>query len=243
MDAHVSKDKPFVVLVGAYNQAVPAFYFDKLKGAKPFVEADENIVFRYYLGGYATKAEADAARDAAAQVGFAFARTIDMMDQKSRCGQGCTPQNSYSSAIAPLVMRLKTIQALFFDFNSSTLRPASHEQLTRLKNVLKDYPTYNAELLAHTDAVGSDEYNDALSIRRAESAKQYLIAHGIPESRIKVATFGKKAPIARNEFADGRDAPEGRQFNRRVEIKILDTTGSILTNMIEDIKVPENLKL
>jgi outer membrane protein OmpA-like peptidoglycan-associated protein len=67
----------------------------------------------------------------------------------------------------------------------------------------------------HTDADGSDEFNVELGLKRANRAKDYLISKGVPEERIKVESKGKSEPLSTNQ------TPEGRQKNRRVELKII----------------------
>jgi outer membrane protein OmpA-like peptidoglycan-associated protein len=108
---------------------------------------------------------------------------------------------------------------VLFDFDKATLKPGAREKLSKLTGVLLAYPgNYRIEIEGHTDAVGSDAYNQKLSEDRAQSVRDYLASAGLPTDRI-VATrgFGKTRPVTTN------DTPEGRQMNRRVEIIIADT--------------------
>jgi outer membrane protein OmpA-like peptidoglycan-associated protein/tetratricopeptide (TPR) repeat protein len=104
---------------------------------------------------------------------------------------------------------------IFFDFNKSTLRPASYKSLNSLLNTLKKYPIMNIEISGHTDNVGSSKYNQKLSDNRSKVVKDYLVRNGISSSRIAAVGKSFREPIATN------DTNEGRQLNRRTEIKIL----------------------
>jgi len=71
---------------------------------------------------------------------------------------------------------------------------------------------------AHTDGKGSDEYNEALSMRRSEAVKNYLVKRGVVEGMMDVKYYGETRPIEPNTFLDGTDNPSGRAKNRRVEM-------------------------
>ena len=88
--------------------------------------------------------------------------------------------------------------------------------------MLENKPNYIVEIQAHTDSKGSQEYNEKLSERRAESAKRYLVKRGIAKDRIRTTWFGEINPVAKNELEGGTDTEQGRQFNRRVEFRFYD---------------------
>lgn len=94
------------------------------------------------------------------------------------------------------------------------IKKVSYPSLNRLADLIKKKPDWNVLLAGHTDNVGSDAYNMKLSENRATAVKNYLVARGVPESRIKVEFYGETKPIAPNTTADGRQA------NRRVEMTI-----------------------
>ncbi|MBK9334158.1 MAG: OmpA family protein [Ignavibacteria bacterium] len=104
---------------------------------------------------------------------------------------------------------------IFFDFNESTLRSESYMELDRVVKLLNENPNIEIELSGHTDNVGSDEYNNNLSLNRASSVAEYIIMKGVNTQRIISKGFGKQSPVASN------DSEEGRQLNRRVEFTIL----------------------
>jgi outer membrane protein OmpA-like peptidoglycan-associated protein len=72
----------------------------------------------------------------------------------------------------------------------------------------------------HTDAKGTDSYNQTLSEKRAISVRASLTSRGVPIERLNIRGYGKTRPVAQNEKSDGSDDPEGRQKKRRVEVVV-----------------------
>lgn len=103
-----------------------------------------------------------------------------------------------------------------FEFNSADLIESSFPELNRLIKLMTDNPDLRIEISAHTDDIGSDQYNDILSEKRALSVVRYLIENGIANTRLVSKGYGKKAPLVPN------NSDENRALNRRVEMKILD---------------------
>jgi len=103
---------------------------------------------------------------------------------------------------------------LLFDFDSATLRPEAEKNLADLAASLSKYDNTELLIVGHTDDIGSESYNDRLSVRRAESAASYIYSRGIKPSRVTTMGKGESDPIATN------DTDEGRQLNRRVEVVI-----------------------
>ena len=102
-----------------------------------------------------------------------------------------------------------------FETNSAELNESSYKELDRLVQLMKKNPEIIVEISAHTDDVGSEEYNMKLSLRRAQSVVNYLKQKGIPESRMVAQGYGETRPLVPN------DSPEHRAMNRRVELRIL----------------------
>ncbi|PCH68623.1 MAG: hypothetical protein COC01_03390 [Bacteroidetes bacterium] len=113
------------------------------------------------------------------------------------------------------------IKDVFYDFDKATLRPASRRALNKLVTLMVDNPTIIVELSSHTDSKGTDVYNIDLSQRRAQSVVNYLLDAGVSEERLEAKGYGETTPIAPNTHPDGRDNPEGRQMNRRTEVKVV----------------------
>ena len=109
-----------------------------------------------------------------------------------------------------------------FDFDKSTIRKTDETELQKAIDFVRKYPDANVELEGHTDGKGTEQYNQKLSERRAEAVRQYLINQGVVDkARISARCYGKSRPIAPNKTKDGKDNPEGRAENRRVEILII----------------------
>ena len=115
-----------------------------------------------------------------------------------------------------------TLQAeTLFDFDKSVLKPAGKVALDGLVANLAKLNVETLIAVGHTDATGSDAYNQALSIRRVEAVKAYLVSKGIPADQIKTEGRGESQPVASNQTR------EGRAQNRRVEIQVVGTQKSM----------------
>ncbi|NMM06125.1 outer membrane protein OmpA [Polaromonas sp.] len=105
----------------------------------------------------------------------------------------------------------------FFDFNKSVIKPAGKAKLDDLVGKIKDINLEVIIAVGHTDSVGSDAYNQKLSVRRSEAVKAYLVSKGIEKNRVYTEGKGEKQPVADNKTS------EGRAKNRRVEIEVVGT--------------------
>jgi hypothetical protein len=108
-----------------------------------------------------------------------------------------------------------TIQGTNFEYDSWRINPEHYARLDRSIAVLKADTALIIEIQGHTDEIASEQYNQILSEKRAEAARDYFISKGIDPSRISTRGFGETRPIASNE------TPQDRARNRRAEIKIL----------------------
>lgn len=113
------------------------------------------------------------------------------------------------------------LENIYYDFNKSVIRKGEARELEGLANLMKQYPSMKIDLIAHTDSRGSAEYNMDLSMKRAQSARQFLVNRGIQESRINAFGYGETQP--RNGCIDGvRCAEDEYQYNRRTEVRVTD---------------------
>lgn len=112
----------------------------------------------------------------------------------------------------PPPAKIVTLEGTNFDFNKSTLKPEGKKKLDMAVKAMKDQPSLHVTIEGHTDSIGSPEYNQKLSERRAQSAKDYIVSQGGDGSRISTIGFGETKPIADNK------TEEGRAKNRRVDV-------------------------
>jgi outer membrane protein OmpA-like peptidoglycan-associated protein len=106
------------------------------------------------------------------------------------------------------------VSDVLFDTASATLKPGARERLARVAGILASHPDLKIEVEGHTDSVGSDDYNQRLSERRAESVRSYLVQQKIPPTVLDAEGFGESRPVATNATT------AGRQQNRRVELVV-----------------------
>jgi len=120
---------------------------------------------------------------------------------------------------APCATIFDLAGSVLFDYASARIRSASVPALTRLAERIRALDPAAVEITGHTDSHGTRAANQDLSVRRARSVARYLsVSSGLRDRRFLVRGMGEDVPVAPNRHADGRDNPEGRQANRRVEV-------------------------
>jgi len=131
------------------------------------------------------------------------------------------------------------IKSILFDYGKYDLRRDALIEIEKLFNLMQKNPELYVEVIGHTDSWGSKEFNQKLSENRARAVVNYLTQKGIAPERFVAKGMGESQPIAINETKTGEDSPEGRQLNRRVEIKILKSSPDLVIS--QEVYVPENL--
>ena len=133
--------------------------------------------------------------------------------------QAPTPPAPPAPAAPAITSQKVTYQAdTLFDFDKAVLKPAGKASLDDLVGKLKDINLEVIIAVGHTDSVGTDEYNQKLSVRRADAVKAYLQSKGVESNRVYTEGKGEKQPVADNKTA------AGRAKNRRVEIEVVGTS-------------------
>ncbi|MDB5764044.1 MAG: OmpA family protein [Herminiimonas sp.] len=127
------------------------------------------------------------------------------------------PAPAPAPAAAPTSEKVTFAADAFFDFDKAVLKPDGKAKLDDLTSKLQGMNLEVIIAVGHTDAIGSDAYNQKLSVRRAEAVKAYLVSKGIEANRVYTEGKGKKQPVADNKTA------AGRAKNRRVEIEVVGT--------------------
>ena len=115
------------------------------------------------------------------------------------------------------------LEQIYYDFNKSAIRKGDARELDALAKLMLSHPSMEIDLIAHTDSRGTNEYNLELSLKRAESAKKYLVGRGVKGNRINAVGFGESQ--LRNGCKDGVNCSEAQhQYNRRTEVKVSRST-------------------
>ena len=165
----------------------------------------------------ALAAEAEKARQAAAQSDQLRAQADQLRAQAEKEKQELRARllqqlNAVLSTRDTARGLIANMSDVLFKTGSYELLGGARERLAKVSGIVLAYPSLHLQVEGHTDSVGTDEYNQTLSEKRASSVRDYLIQQGITADNIESRGFGKTTPVASNE------TPEGRQQNRRVEL-------------------------
>ncbi len=137
---------------------------------------------------------------------------IDLSNNKA-------PQNKVTLTLTPIKTGSKiTLNSIFFRRRSFSLTKSSFSELDRLVKIIKENPQMKIEVAGHTDSVGSNKYNQYLSVQRARAVVKYLLKKGVTSNQVVAKGYGETRPVATNKTV------AGRQKNRRVEFVILKQT-------------------
>jgi OOP family OmpA-OmpF porin len=125
------------------------------------------------------------------------------------------PTQPAAAAPVPSAEKVSYAADTFFDFDKAVLKPAGKQQLDDVVSKTQGTDLEVIIAVGHTDSIGTDQYNQKLSIRRAEAVKAYLVSKGIPADRVYTEGKGESQPVADNKTS------EGRAKNRRVEVEVV----------------------
>jgi outer membrane protein OmpA-like peptidoglycan-associated protein len=153
----------------------------------------------------AAEAQAEQARQAAAQA------EKERADMRAQLLAQLNAVLQTQDTARGLIVNMSDV---LFDFGKYTLKPAAREKLAKISGIVLAHPGLMLQIEGYTDSVGSDEVNQQLSERRADTVRDFLIEQGVAGSSVTAQGFGKANPVASNDTA------EGRQKNRRVQLVV-----------------------
>lgn len=213
-----------LVSVQGYNTAVPnalVRIVNQANGEEKLVRSSANGNFEYCLpanGDFVLTAEKTGYNPATSKVSTKNLQGKQDLDVNLKL----LPLEGNEKVVKEPIREGSVIllENIYYDFNQYIIRRGAGEELDALAQLMKQYPSMEVELTAHTDSRGNDQYNLELSLKRAESAKRYLIQKGIRGNRINA--FGQGETQLRNRCADGVDCSDDEhQYNRRTEVKVV----------------------
>lgn len=172
------------------------------------VEGEETGAFCVLMGGSAFPSAKEHACPAMAGV---------------KAASSAPPQQAVEVVTTKCEERLRVGSDFLFDFDRADVRAEAAPALASLQDRVTAAGK-KATIEGHTDAVGSDGYNQKLSERRAAAVRNALVGRGLAPDSLATQGYGESRPVAANENADGSDNPQGRAKNRRVEV-VIDTCG------------------
>src|SRR5688572_9124248 len=206
--------KYLVSVVDAADQTTPLPAKIKLVGAKdnvivPFTPLGDGV-FEFNI----TNAKPKDYRLSVEVAGYVFQNLNIKLEGASSQEKTVSRKVAMRKLVAGVSSILRNI---YFDFDKATFKTESYTELNKLESMLSQNQNIIMEIAGHTDAVGTKEYNQYLSLRRAQAVKEYLTKKGINTRRVKAKGYGKTKPLASNDDEQG-----GRALNRRVEFKVLE---------------------
>ncbi len=139
----------------------------------------------------------------------------DRMDRQAEAIENQVPGAEVTRVGEGINVTFDENSGVYFQVDKSTIQGPAAVTLERLAGIFKEYPKSVILVEGHTDSTGSDEYNLALSKRRAQAVTDYLVNQGIDAGRFTTKWYGESQPVADNS------TPEGRAKNRRVELGII----------------------
>jgi outer membrane protein OmpA-like peptidoglycan-associated protein/tetratricopeptide (TPR) repeat protein len=152
-----------------------------------------------------------------------------------------TPVQSTVEPKTEIMARTIEIMPVLFGFDRYALTAEGKLELDKIADLIKQEHTFQLILTGFADPLGPEDYNLSLSKNRAQTALNYLISKGVDATRLKAVGKGETEFIAVNNYPDGRDNPEGRRYNRRVEFELLGTDSeNLIIRRIDP--VPSELK-
>ncbi|MEX2567087.1 MAG: OmpA family protein [Cyclobacteriaceae bacterium] len=196
-----------VVLYDAENQTIDGNFSSQNGRLRFQLQPDDNFTMIASKNGYFTKS-----------ISYS---TVGKTPSPDELIQDVTNVNLDTTIILEQLVleRAIVLENIYYDLDKAEIRPDAAIELDKLVKILEDNPGIRIELSSHTDARASDEYNEDLSQRRAESAVEYIVSQGIDRERLEARGYGEQQLIIEDAQTE-----EEHQINRRTEFKVIEIT-------------------
>lgn len=221
----------FRVQIAAFEEPMAASYFTE-RGVEAYIETTDQMgVYRYFVGAYPTRLDAENVRKEMIAKGFGNTSIIDVEEQRVLSEVACPYLRNGVVYIGDPNMQ-KNIRNIYFDFGTSTLDATSRAELDRIAARLTTDKSLKINVMGYTDGIGSPQANVELAASRAREVRNYLINKRIRADRMYMKVFGEADPVLPNseETSNGAfvDLPQNRKWNRRVVLLFTDASGETL---------------
>lgn len=211
----------FRIQVAAYADSVPRTYFTDRGVQGVTVDHTNSGLWRYLLGAYRTREEAEAVHEQLVAKGFPTPVIIDLEAQRALSESGC----AYSTGrVAPVQQDEgpNPVRTIFFGDGKSVLDAKARAELDRFVVKMKADPKLQLRIMGFNDSKADAQTSYDLSAARARAARNYLINKGIRADRMNLEVYGEADPLYENKDLDGNDLPENQRWNRRVMLKFVE---------------------
>jgi outer membrane protein OmpA-like peptidoglycan-associated protein len=208
-----AQDKPAASNDAVFNFTVTSISGNPRQGEVILLKSHKTS--RFYQGSTGTDGKCSVTIPSSDKYGIFYKRLMDTVKYNDIEVPGGNHRMLYTLTMKYDPPKTYTLKNVFFETGLSSLRKDSYPALNELVSALKPKTSMHIEIAGHTDNVGKPESNQVLSTDRANAVRSYLISQGIDSKRVIAKGYGDTQPEASN------DTPEGRQKNRRTEVRII----------------------
>lgn len=208
----------FTVQAAAFADSVSSSYFADRGVVDVRVERGSNGFYKYFVGNYALREQAETVKQLLVERGFNYASIVDLEAQRALSDAHC----GYYTGLA--VLRQfedpdSPVRVIYFEKDKTTLSAQARSELDRFYVKMKADPALILRVMGFNDSEAEAEESQRLSAERARSARNYLISKGIRADRMIIEAYGESDPLVPNKDMDGKLIEENLPLNRRVMLK------------------------
>lgn len=207
----------FRVQAAAFNKPVEDSYFTD-RGVESVVSTvDQNGIYRYFVGSYWTREEAEVVKNQLITKGFAYATIVDLEEQRALSGAKCPYFKDQD-----LFVQKDSVRNVFFETGKSEVDADSRLVLDQFALVWSQKPGATLNLYGYTDNLGDAAANVALATARARAVRDYLVTKGVRADRMFVQVLGEAEAALEHRDFDGNEILENRRWNRHVKVVLVE---------------------